>query len=153
MTNEQLQKLVEDISNALFHLPFQHLATFNKKLRSTGGRYLLLSHNIDINPKYLEELGVDELVGIIKHELCHYHLHLQGKGYNHGDPDFKQLLKRVDAPRYCSVLKSAEQKRKASYHIYECKDCKQIYKRKKRVNTEKFVCGKCRGKLQEVTRK
>ena len=24
----------------------------------------------------------DALIDIIKHELCHYHLHLGGKGYN-----------------------------------------------------------------------
>ena len=28
---------------------------------------------------------MEELIGIIKHELCHYHLHLEGKGYQHRD--------------------------------------------------------------------
>ena len=38
---------------------------------------------------------MEELIGIIKHELCHYHLHLEGKGYQHRDKDFKELLKKV----------------------------------------------------------
>ena len=62
---------------------FIHQALFNPRLITTGGRYLLYSHNIEINKKYLDQLGMDELIGIIKHELCHYHLHLEGKGYKH----------------------------------------------------------------------
>lgn len=151
MTNDDLQILVEEISKKLFHLPFQHKATYNNKLRTTGGRYILRTNNIEINPKYLNELGVEEVVGIIKHELCHYHLHLQGKGYKHRDLEFKHLLKTVDAPRYCSPLTSTTQKRRSgSYRIYECSKCKQEYRRKKRVNTEKYVCGNCKGKLKEV---
>jgi SprT-like protein len=150
MTNNQLQKLVEEISSTLFHVPFSHKATFNSKLRTTGGRYLLHTHNIEINPKYLEELGIEELLGIVKHELCHYHLHIQGKGYKHRDRDFKELLKEVNAPRYCSTLQSVQQKRSSVYRVYECKKCKHLYKRKRRVNTDKYVCGRCRGKLVEV---
>ena len=90
MNQEQLQKLVEDISVTTFKKRFVHSAYFNSRLRTTGGRYLLQSHNIEINKKYYDEQGVEELVGIIKHELCHYHLHLEKKGYQHKDPDFCQ---------------------------------------------------------------
>ena len=71
------------------------------------------SHNIEINKKYLDELGIEELIGIIKHELCHYHLHIEGKGYQHRDRDFKQLLQKVDAPRFCSPLPANKVTRKA----------------------------------------
>jgi SprT-like protein len=147
MTNDQLQVLVEEISKTQFHRTFKHQATFNKKLRTTGGRYLLHTHNIEINPRYYEELGIAELIGIIKHELCHYHLHLLGKGYKHRDHDFKELLKEVDAPRFCSTLQSVENKRQVTQIIYECSKCMQQYKRKRRVNVDRYVCGKCRGKL------
>ncbi|MGW6300597.1 SprT family protein, partial [Peribacillus butanolivorans] len=52
MDNQQLQKLVEDISKKDFQKAFRHLACFNPRLRTTGGRYLLRSHNIEINKKY-----------------------------------------------------------------------------------------------------
>jgi SprT-like protein len=152
MTNEQLQRLVEEISATFFHLPFLHKATFNKKLRTTGGRYLLHSHNIEVNPKYFEELGVNEIEGIIKHELCHYHLHLQGKGYKHRDKDFKKLMQLVGAPRFCSTLKSVERKRRMTSYTYQCTACVQQYRRKKKVNTVKYVCGKCKGKLIEIAK-
>ncbi|WP_246945288.1 SprT family protein [Bacillus pinisoli] len=153
MTNEELQLLVEEISRTHFELPFTHRAYFNQRLRTTGGRYLLRSHDIEINPRYFEELGINELVGIIKHELCHYHLHLLGKGYKHRDHDFRQLLKKVDAPRFCSTLESSRTNSNVTYLVYECKNCKQQYRRRRRVNTSRYVCGRCAGRLVLIKEK
>ncbi|WP_413304481.1 SprT family protein [Bacillus sp. 1P10SD] len=148
MTEQELQILVEKISSESFGKPFCHRATFNPRLRSTGGRYLLGTHNIEINRKYLDQLGEDELVGIIKHELCHYHLHIEGKGYQHKDSDFKALLKKVKAPRFCSQLPDKKVKRSVKkLLIYQCSNCQLTYTRKRSINTSRYVCGKCRGKL------
>lgn len=146
MDDKKLQQLVEEISLRFFNKKFTHKATFNKRLRTTGGRYILNTHNIDINPRYLEEHGLDEVIGIIKHELCHYHLHIEGKGYKHRDNDFRDLLKKVGAPRFCTPLKS-EPKSVRKILKYQCKSCQQIFNRKKKVDTTKYVCGKCGGKI------
>lgn len=145
--DEQLQKLVEEISLAFFEKKFRHKAFFNRRLKTTGGRYHLNSHDIDFNPKVIELYGEDELIKVIKHELCHYHLHIDGKGYQHKDSDFKTLLKKTGGSRYVRPL--VEQKPQ-SYHQYQCEKCQTLILRKRRVNTQKFVCGKCRGKLVEV---
>jgi len=151
MDDKDLQYLVEKISLYEFGKPFQHTAMFNSRLRTTGGRYLLQSHNIEINKKYLDQLGEEELVGIIKHELCHYHLHIEGKGYQHRDRDFRELLTKVKAPRFCSMLpERKEQKRLQKTIIYRCTNCQLVYHRKRSINTQKYVCGKCRGKLKFV---
>jgi SprT-like protein len=151
MTDQELHDLIVKISAEQFHKPFRHKAFFNPRLRTTGGRYMLRSHNIEINKKYFEQLGEQELIGIIKHELCHYHLHLEGKGYKHRDKDFRDLLKEVGAPRFCSVLPDVK-KRKSKQKIlfYQCSNCKLMYRRKRSINTSKYVCGKCRGKLVKV---
>ncbi|SDN55626.1 SprT-like protein [Fictibacillus solisalsi] len=146
MNQRELQLLVEQISNDYFHKPFQHIARFNGRLRTTGGRYLLRSHDIEINPKQLTQFGMQALVGIIKHELCHYHLHIEGRGYQHKDLEFKQLLKKVGGLRYCETLPGTRTTHAYKY-LYLCIDCNQQYKRKRRVDTRKHVCGKCRGKL------
>ncbi|MFT8322568.1 MAG: SprT family protein [Bacillus sp. (in: firmicutes)] len=149
MTDKELQSLVEDISIKYFGEAFLHKALFNGRLRTTGGRYLLNSHNIEINKKYYEIFGAEELIGIIKHELCHYHLHIKKMGYQHRDADFKILLKKVDAPRFCSSLPvehTANKKKKMI--IYQCQSCHQLYQRRKKMNLQKYVCGKCRGKLK-----
>jgi SprT-like protein len=150
MKKEELQKLTEDLSLQYFHKPFIHEAKFNARLRTTGGRYLLKSHDIELNEKYLEEHGIEELVGIIKHELCHYHLHIEGKGYKHRDRDFKEWITKIGAPRFCNPLPSENKKRKVK-HVYECFTCKAIYYRKNQINTSKYVCGVCKGKLYEIS--
>lgn len=150
MKQEQLQKLVEEVSVRIFNKRFVHTAYFNPRLRTTGGRYLLQSHDIEINKKYYDERGIEELVGIIKHELCHYHLHLEKKGFQHRDPDFKNLLKKVGAPRFCTPLTSVKKRRNTKSYEYECQNCRQKYLRKKRIDIIRFVCGKCKGRLQLV---
>ncbi|MED1472584.1 SprT family protein [Bacillus salipaludis] len=147
----ELQRLVERISIEAFDKPFLHQAAFNSRLRSTGGRYLLGTHNIEINKKYLEQFGESELIGIIKHELCHYHLHLEGKGYQHRDPEFKLLLKKVGAPRFCTPLKEKASKRTLKkILLYECTNCRLRYQRKRSIDTSRYVCGKCRGRLKKI---
>lgn len=94
LNDEELTFLVQELSIKEFGWSFEHKAIYNKRLRTTGGRYLLATHMIEINPKVEQIYGTEELIGVIKHELCHYHLHRQGKGYKHQDQDFKTLLKK-----------------------------------------------------------
>lgn len=151
ISDERLQKLTEDLSLQFFDRPFLHRAYINKRLRTTGGRYLLHSHHIEVNGKYFEVYGEKEMIGILKHELCHYHLHLLGKGYKHKDADFKELLKQTGSPRYCRPLPAApggQVKRRVL--LYRCTVCGRTYERRRRVNVKKYACGICRGTISEV---
>ncbi|OZU89205.1 SprT family protein [Virgibacillus indicus] len=141
---ETLFELVNKLSLEFFHKPFKHNVQFNSRLRTTGGRYIPVKKLIELNPKYAAEMDENEFIGIIKHELCHYHLHIEGRGYKHGDEDFKRLLKETGSPRHCNPLPS--QKKEFKYK-YICRKCKQEYKRKRRVDLKKYRCGKCRGEL------
>ncbi|MGE7935077.1 SprT family protein [Viridibacillus arvi] len=151
MTDEELQNLVIEISINVFHKPFRHQAYFNKRLRSTGGRYLLQSHNIEINPKSFEKFGIQEVEGIIRHELCHYHLHIEGKGYKHRDADFRFLLKNTNAPRYCSNLTEIKGRNSNKSYTYICIKCGTNYVRKKRMNPSKYRCSKCSGHIEQIS--
>ncbi|MCR8844079.1 SprT family protein [Paenibacillus sp. SC116] len=148
ITESILQQMVEQISIESFGKPFRHRATFNARLKTTGGRYLLRSHNIEINPKQWEVHGEEEVISIIKHELCHYHLHLEGRGYQHRDKDFKELLQKVGGSRFCKAIPSLQKKRREPYRYrLVCKKCSLTYLRKRRVDVRKYVCGRCRGAL------
>ncbi|WP_026089412.1 MULTISPECIES: SprT family protein [Bacillus] len=151
MNDIQLQKLTEEISLQYFHKPFKHTAFFNKRLRSTGGRYMLDSHNIEINYRHYEEYGEDELIGIIKHELCHYHLHIEKRGYKHRDADFKNLLKIVNAPRFCSPLLHNKKAKASKRYVFQCTSCKTEFIRKRNMDISKYVCGRCRGVLRKIS--
>ena len=69
MDQRELQQLVQQLSIEAFGKPFRHTACFNARLRTTGGRYKLLDGSIEINPTVLELYDMEELIGIIKHEL------------------------------------------------------------------------------------
>ncbi|HLR18738.1 MAG TPA: SprT family protein [Staphylococcus sp.] len=144
MDNDALQQLTKTISHKYFNRPFKHRAYFNKRLKTTGGRYLLRSHNIEINNKQYVKFGKKAVIDIIKHELCHYHLHIQGRGYQHKDRDFKALSKLTGAPRYCAATEKYEDR--ANYN-YKCNTCNSEFLRIRKVNTKKMVCGRCKGKL------
>lgn len=150
MDEQEIQRLVEEVSLQYFKMPFLHKAVFNNRLRTTGGRYLLKSHNIELNYRYYEVYGEEELVGIIKHELCHYHLHIAGRGYKHRDRDFRELLKKVDAPRFCKQMINEEKEKKI--YKYECMECSLQYVRRRQINTKRYVCGKCKGKLKPISK-
>ena len=140
MNEHELQQLTQEISRSSFHREFTHKITYNRRLRSSGGRYLLKSGKIEINPLVEQELGLEALIGVIKHELCHYHLHQSGGGYRHRDADFKRLLHQVGGSRFVERMKEPN-------FIYECTACHHRYPRMRKMNTNRYVCGKCRGKL------
>ena len=140
MNEHELQQLTMEISRTSFHREFTHKITYNKRLRSSGGRYLLKTGNIEVNPLVEQELGLETLTGVIKHELCHYHLHQTGGGYRHRDADFKRLLHQVGGSRFVERMKEPN-------FLYECTACHHRYPRMRKMNTNRYVCGKCRGKL------
>ena len=146
MKENKLQLLVEQISVEDFKKPFLHEATFNSRLRTTGGRYHLKTHNLDFNPKVLEAYGLEVFKGIIKHELCHYHLHLEEKGYQHRDRDFKRLLKKVGGLRYTPSLEIKQGK--ARRWEYKCKGCRMIIYRKRRFNEKRHICSNCQNAFE-----
>ncbi|MFB4168141.1 SprT family protein [Virgibacillus sp. JSM 102003] len=144
LNEKELYELVNELSLKHFHKPFKDTIRYNNRLRTTGGRYLPSKRVIELNPKYSMEMGEKEVIGIIKHELVHYHLHIEGKGYKHGDRDFKKLLKITGSPRHCNPLPSSLKHKK---HIYICRSCSRVYKRTRRIDVSKYRCGKCRGEL------
>lgn len=144
MGEEELFNLVDELSLKFFKKQFTDRVVFNHRLRTTGGRYLPKYRLIELNPKYYQEAAFEEFVGIIKHELCHYHLHIEGKGYQHRDPEFKLLLKETNSPRFCKPLQSQQ---KPQYE-YICVSCNRVYKRKIRMNEKRYRCGVCNGELK-----
>lgn len=150
MENRELQVLTEKWSMESFHRPFEHQVFFNKRLQTTGGRYHLNDHHIDVNPKMLDEFDVQNLKEVVLHELCHYHLHLMGRDYQHKSPEFKQLLAQVGGKRYAPPVASVIEKRRKLV-FYRCQHCGSIISRKRHFNTTRYVCARCRGKFSEIS--
>lgn len=150
MDDRQLQRWVEEISLQSFGRPFLHQARFNRRLRSTGGRYFTRTHDIEISWHQYEQYGMQDVEKIIKHELCHYHLHLTKRGYQHRDEDFKRLLQHVGGTRYCRALPDALRRKEPYRYKLVCKHCGMEYMRKRKADPRKYACGQCHGRLKLV---
>ena len=144
-----LTDYVKQVSIEDFGKSFKHKAQWNTRLRSTGGRFFPKDGHLDFNPKVYQELGLEVFRKIVRHELCHYHLYFEGKGYQHKDLAFMQLLKEVDGLRFVPPLSSSNQKPSL---VYACQSCQQIYQRKRKIDTKRYRCGLCRGKLLLLNR-
>ena len=144
-----LTDYVKQVSIEDFGKPCKHQAQWNTRLRSTGGRFFPKDGHLDFNPKVYQELGLEVFRKIVRHELCHYHLYFEGKGYQHKDLAFMQLLKEVDGLRFVPPLSSSNQKPSL---VYACQSCQQIYQRKRKIDTKRYRCGLCRGKLLLLNR-
>ena len=138
-----LTEYVQEVSREDFGRPFRHEARWNPRLRTTGGRFFPKDGHLDFNPKMLEAHGLALFRKIVRHELCHYHLFFEKKGYRHGDRDFKQLLQEVGGLRFAPQIEERVQ----SFHHYSCQSCGQPYQRRRRINTQKYRCGRCHGHL------
>lgn len=147
MDNTELQNLVEKVSLEFFDQQFKHKARFNMRLKTTAGRYLTRTHDLEFNYYYYKAYELAELINIIKHELCHYHLHLANKGYLHRDKDFKTYLAKVGGTRYAKPLNIAKNKKQAYRYLLICIKCSFEYYRKRKVDIKRYRCGKCRGEL------
>ena len=83
-----LTDYVKQVSIEDFGKPFKHQAQWNTRLRSTGGRFFPKMVIWILIPKVYQELGLEVFRKIVRHELCHYHLYYEGKGYQHKDLAF-----------------------------------------------------------------
>ena len=138
-----LTEYVKQVSLEDFGKPFCHEAFWNLRLRSTGGRFFPKDGHLDFNPKHLEQFGWEIFRKIVRHELCHYHLYFEQKGYRHRDQDFKELLQRVDGLRYAPSLN-----KQPPHLIYRCTTCDSSYLRRRRISMTRYCCGRCGGRLQ-----
>lgn len=141
MTNQELQALTQQWSLQSFGRPFIHHIVFNSRLKTTGGRYHLSDHHIDINPLMYTEFNLTNLKRVVLHELCHYHLHLTGQDYHHRSLAFRRLLQQVGGLRYAPVTSKA--RRPVRRWCYQCQGCGIIIRRVRRFNTARYVCRKC----------
>jgi SprT-like protein len=150
MTDKDLQQLVEQVSLQWFNKPFAHKAVFNQRLKTTAGRYIHRGHTIELNPHYYRIQGYEELISTIKHELCHYHLALARRPFDHRSTEFRTLLQQVGGGRYAKPCPELRNKSTA-LHVYCCSQCGQQYRRRRKIDTRRFVCGKCKGKLNKIS--
>ena len=145
ISDAALQRWVEEISERDFGKPFRHTARFNHRLRTTGGGIfpgITASRSIPL----IWKRGRRRCWASSATELCHYHLHLEGKDYRHRSPEFRRLLAQVGGLRYAPPLPGMSKSLPVRYALI-CLRCGHIHLRKRKMDPRRYRCGACGGPL------
>ncbi len=138
----------------------------NYSLSKSSGKIevFLLRGNclIKINKRYLDEFGIDRMIGTIRHEMAHFIRFLQdGPGSvndNTGhDKNFLEVLKVLGGTANSVIAADAPElitnEWIESKYVYTC-TCGAKYKRARRFNERMLhthSCGRCHRKLINLT--
>lgn len=153
MNNNQLQmsqheievyakQFLKEAYNMALNIPI----VINGRLSSTLACYVTIGSGknekpirIEISKKYLMYGNLEDIKQTIKHELIHHIMHLQGKPFNDGHPEFEaELIKQGS-----HSTETVDFKMYRNVRVYEC-NCKEFVFLAT-ISTSK--CKKCNGTL------
>jgi len=102
----------------------------NYRYRARAGAFFPRTKKITLSWKYYLVWGLKELLGVLRHEVGHLALPKEGHS-----PKFKELLKKLDSPRYSKPFS----KRPFKYE-WACPNCGIKHWTRKQVI---LACGSC----------
>lgn len=137
-SNESLLDLVNELAIRYFGRTYNGRVEWNFRMRTRAGDYAPRLKLMRLSARYAKEFGDEELVGTIKHELCHWYLWEQGIAHRHDSRAFKELMQRVDAPRYAkrTQVRTGSSRR----YVYRCTFCGIEFVRRRKIQG---ACKRC----------
>lgn len=97
---------------------------FYNKDKKTGD---IIPLHIDLSQQMLISASREQIVDVLKHELVHYALSVQGKNFSDGDYDFESELRRR------GVKSTGYYKGNGYAHVYKCNLCNVEYTRYRKI--------------------
>lgn len=132
--NRNLFSLTEQVSKQFFNRPFNSTVEFNNRLRTAGGRCFVHEPNAPLEINFKVSANQELLVGVIKHELCHHFLAIDGfEDTGHG-AKFQAMLQQVGGLNsevatklYKKSVIAKQPKKPAKKVRYFCLVCKRTF--------------------------
>lgn len=137
MNMSTVRRKIKDFAQQYWGMEFNLPVNLNGRLTRALGYYksrrnrqtgVVIPVKIDIAKRLLENYDEETIDGVIKHELCHWALSVQGKPFQDGHPVFERELRRIGAPSTNVIQYSGE------IHQVKCKNCGKIVGHKKNYN-------------------
>lgn len=105
ITQIQLENKVQQFSQEFWGISCNLPIIINGRLKNKLGRYHWRKNGNKVTPlrlefsrNFLEKYNEETIDGVVKHELTHWALSIQGQPFKDGHPVFERELKRVGAP-------------------------------------------------------
>ena len=103
-SNEWYENFAKSFAQSQWGIDLNIPVKFNNRLKSVSGRFRFKRKNfepvlenrpmdIQLAPQIVK--NHDEMVGVLKHELCHWYCFISGLDYGDGDKDFEMELKKA----------------------------------------------------------
>lgn len=147
------EKFLKDNYNLSLDIPLK----LNGRLKTCCGRFIS-THNrttgkataksVEMNKFFVENNEPTLVLDVLRHELVHYALFTLGKPHKDGHLVFENELKRLGIVSQSTINKYTIASKPVRFSIYECSDCKYVFKRKRALpnNGRNHRCT-CKGRL------
>jgi SprT-like protein len=149
----QLKKYADKFLMENYGMKLNVPLKLNGRLSKTLGWFIYKKKSnipvaVHLNKKFAQNNDQDLVLNVLKHELVHYALFMQGKPHSDGESYFENELKRRGIISQSTVdqysITSVKQ-------VYQCVECSYIFKRSKRLKNNgrnhKCTCG---GSLRDL---
>lgn len=147
---ERLQALANKLSLHFWNESISVPVVWNGRLTRSMGRFVYRVQGKHREPvkiemsKYAAQFINREIfIAVLLHEMCHYHLFVQGKSFLDHHPVFEQELRRVGAISTNTVRLPSK--------IYKlvCKKCQRELGHMKRFNPDRYISPCCKSEIHK----
>lgn len=111
---------------------------------------------IELNKFFVENNDSEIVLSVLKHELIHYVLYMQGKPHTDGHPVFENELRKQNAVSQSTISKYTIESKPTKLHYYRCEEssCNKEYRvgRALKHNGRYHRCN-CGGRLIDLGKK
>lgn len=106
--------------------------------------------SVDISKFFFENNTDEVILDVLKHELVHYALFMQGKPMDDGHPYFEAELKRLGVVSQDTIDKYRIKNKPVNMSIYKClnPDCGAVHKRRRALPRNRIYKCSCGGVIE-----
>lgn len=160
MTMEELKRYADNFLKKNYNLSLIIPLKLNGRLSRTYGRFnYKIDRNtgeknpvsVELSKVFVENNDKDIVLDVLKHELIHYALFMQGKPYSDGHPAFENELKKLGVVSQRTIGKYQIANKKQVYRCIKCNN-EYILLRKLRHNGMYHRCN-CGGNIKYIGQK
>lgn len=145
---DQLISLAQNLSQQFWQKKCEVPLVWNGRLSRTMGRFCYFIQKkkriplrIELSKKSVPLLDQQTFNAVLLHELCHYHLFIEGKPFADHHPLFEAELRRVGAISTNTI--KVPQK---GYDLY-CGKCQTFLGKRKRFNNKNYLSACCKERI------
>jgi SprT-like protein len=149
-------KFLKENYNMTLTVPLQ----LNGRMKRTCGWFKHMKYKdgrreakcIELNKYFVENNEPTIVLDVLRHELVHYALFMQGRPNSDGHPVFENELRRLGVVSQSTIDKYDIESKPVKIQIYQCANCNTVYKRQRSLPNggRNYCCGNCKGSLIDI---